>query len=319
VTRPFRFGLQTGRITDPVEWVGLARRAESAGYSSFLIPDHLGRLATFPSLMAAAAATRHVKLGTYVLNQDFRPPAILAQEAASAHLLGGGRLELGIGAGWAKHEYVQAGLPFDEAGVRVARLEEYLRVVKGLLEARAPFSFEGRFFRLAAHQPLPRAADQAPPPILVGGGSRRILGIAGRLADIISVSTRATPDGRVDAPNVRLAAVEDKVGWIRAAAGDRFAAIELNMTVRHVILTADRRAAARRLLAEWTGRGGPMANAERLTEEDVLASPHLAIGSVDEMAEQLRQARARWGFNYFQVGSPDWDAAAPLVERLAGQ
>jgi probable F420-dependent oxidoreductase len=317
--RPFRFGLQAARINDPAGWIELARRAESTGYSSFLIPDHLGRLSTFPALMAAAAATQHIKLGSYVLNQDFRPPAVLAQEAASVHLLTGGRLELGIGAGWAKHEYAQAGLPFDEAGVRVARLDEYLQVVKGLLTASTPFSFAGEYFHIDGYQPLPRADGMAPPRIIVGGGSRHILSSAGRLADVISVSTRATPDGRVDAPNVRLGAVDQKVGWIRAAAADRFADIELNMTLRHVILASDRRAAARALLDEWARPGGMMAGSERLTEDDVLGSPHLAIGTVREIADQLKEARARWGFSYLQVGSADWNASAPLVEHLTGQ
>src|SRR5689334_13572284 len=111
-----------------------------------MVPDHLGRLASFPALMAASAVTRSIKLATYVLNQDFRPPAILAQEAASVQLLTGGRLELGIGAGWAQREYRQAGLRYDPAGVRVERFGEYLEVVKGILHASAPFSFAGRYF-----------------------------------------------------------------------------------------------------------------------------------------------------------------------------
>ena len=141
--RPFRFGLQAARITDPAEWLALARRAEQDGYSTLLIPDHVGRLSTFPALMAAAAVTERIRLGTYVLNQDFRPPAVLAQEAAAVQLLTNGRLELGIGAGWAKHEYVQTGIQFDEGTVRVARFDEYLQVVKGILAAREPYSFEG--------------------------------------------------------------------------------------------------------------------------------------------------------------------------------
>src|SRR3982074_2119899 len=137
--RPFRFGLQTARVMDPREWVALARRAEESGYSSLLIPDHLGRHATFPSLMAAAAATSRITLTPYVLNHDFRPPGVLAQEASSVHVLTDGRLELGLGAGWARHEYLQAGLQYDSAGVRVARFEEYVQILKGLLAATAPF------------------------------------------------------------------------------------------------------------------------------------------------------------------------------------
>src|SRR5437868_1555577 len=166
-----------------------------------MVPDHLGRLATFPALMVAAGATRTIKLASYVLNQDWRPPAILAQEAASVQLLTGGRLELGIGAGWARREYAQAGLEYDNPSTRVTRFGEYLEVVKGILNATEPFTYSGQFFQTDAYQPL-QPGSYAPPPILVGGGSPHILTIAGRLADIISISTRATPDGRVDAPNL---------------------------------------------------------------------------------------------------------------------
>ncbi len=315
--RPFRFGLQAVRVNDPEAWLGLARSAEKAGYSCFMVPDHLGRLSTFPALMAAAAATRSVKLATYVLNQDFRPPAVLAQEAASVQLLTGGRLELGIGAGWAIHEYTQAGLTYDAASVRVARFEEYLEAVKGLLNADAPFSYSGKFFNLENYAPLPKHATS--PPILVGGGSPRILGIAGRLADIISVSTRASADGRVDMPNLSLPAVEDKVKRIQDAAGERFGEIELNMTVRDLRLTNDRRATARDLLNEWASVPQRLANVDRLTEDDVLASPHVAIGSVEQIVEQFEISRERWGFNYLEVSSTDAEAVAPVMERLNGR
>src|SRR5947209_1392488 len=264
--------------------------------------------------MAAAAATREVRLAPYVLNQDFRPPAVLAQEAATVQSLTGGRLELGIGAGWARHEYTQTGLTYDSAAVRVARFEEYLQVVKGLLNASAPFSYAGKFFTLDSYAPLP--VHFTPPPILVGGGSPRILAISGRLADIISVSTRASADGRVDMPNIALAAVENKVRCIREAAGDRFDQIELNMTVRDVRLTTDRRAAARQLLTEWASIPGVLANVDQVSEDDVLDSPHVAIGSVDQIVEQLEMARKRWGFNYLEVSSTDAEAVAPIMERL---
>jgi probable F420-dependent oxidoreductase len=152
--RPFRFGFQAARVNEPKEWAELARCAEEAGYSCFMVPDHLGRLAPFPALMVAAAATHAVKLATYVLNQDWRPPAILAQEAASVQLLTHGRLELGIGAGWAQREYRQVGIPYDSARVRVSRFSEYLEVVKGALHAAAPFSFNGTYINVDQYMPV---------------------------------------------------------------------------------------------------------------------------------------------------------------------
>jgi probable F420-dependent oxidoreductase len=315
--RPFRFGFQAARVNDPRDWVGLARSAEEAGYACFMVPDHLGRLATFPALMAAASATRDIKLATYVLNQDWRPPGLLAQEAASVQLLTGGRLELGIGAGWAQREYRQVGIAYDSPGVRVSRLDEYLQVVKGVLHASEPFSFDAQFFKLDRFAPLSPACT--PPPILVGGGSPRILAIAGRLADIISVSTRATPDGRVDMSNIALAAVEHKVECVRAAAGERFSDIELNMTVREVRLTDDRRATARELLNAWASVPSRYANLDRLSEDDVLDSPHMAIGTVQQIVEQFEIARERWGFAYQEVSSSDAEAVAPIMERLNGR
>jgi probable F420-dependent oxidoreductase len=317
VSPRFRFGLQAARTLDPADWLDLARRTEADGYASLMVPDHLPRLATFPALMAAAAVTSRITLTTYVLNQDFRPPGILAQEAASVHLLTGGRLELGLGAGWAEPEYHQAGLQFDTARVRVERFDEYLQVVRGLLHADTPFSFAGRWFTLREFQPLPRKAEYGVPPILVGGGSPRILASAARYADVISLSTRATPDSRIDTPNLTLAAVEAKVAAIRVAAGDRFADIALNMTVRDVRVADDRYAAASQLLAEWRA-GHMMANTEGLSVQDVLDSPHLAIGTVAQIVEQLEAQRARWGIAYFEVDSRDADAIAPVVARLAG-
>ncbi|HEY1296269.1 MAG TPA: TIGR03621 family F420-dependent LLM class oxidoreductase [Chloroflexota bacterium] len=315
--RPFRFGLAAARFNEPEQWRAYARRAEEAGYDCFMVPDHLGRLTTFPALMAAADATRHIKLATYVLNQDFRPPGLLAHEAASVHLLTGGRLQLGIGAGWALREYTQLGLKYDAAGVRVSRFEEYLEVVRGVLHATQPFSYAGKFFTLENCAPL-EPHFSPPPPILVGGGSPRIMGIAGRLADIISVATRATADGRVDMPNISLAAVEDKVRRIRGAAGDRFDQIQLNITMRDLRVTEDRRAAAREMLNAWS-QAPMMANVDQLTEDDVLESPFVAVGTVDQIVEQFEKARARWGFSFLEIYNSDFEALAPFMERLNGR
>ena len=232
-------------------------------------------------------------------------------------MLTGGRLELGIGGGWAKREYAQAGVQYDSARTRIERFGEYLQIVKGILNAKEPFSFSGRFFQCERFQPQPGYAT--PPPILVGGGSPRILALSGQLADIISISTRASADGRVDMPNIRLAAVENKLRFIREAAMDRFDDIELNMTVRDVRVTDDRRAAARDLLNEWASLPARLANVDQLTEDDVLSSPHEAIGTVQQLVEQFEVARERWGIAYLEVSSTDHAAIAPIMSALAGR
>jgi probable F420-dependent oxidoreductase len=317
--RPFRFGLQATRIHDPAAWLAHARRAEQDGYSTLLIPDHVGRLSPFPALMAAAAVTERLNLGTWVLNQDFRPPAVLAQEVAAVQILTNGRLELGIGAGWAKQEYLQTGLQFDEGKVRVARFGEYLQIVKEMLAARAPYSFRGQWFTLEAYPPLPHLEFQPAPRIAVGGGSKMVLSIAGRLADTISVATRATPDGLFDVSNMTRASVENKLRWIREAAGDRYGEIELNMTLRFVRVVEDRRAAARTILEQWRAPGSRVARVDELGEDDILESPYFALGTVGQIVEQLQAAREQWGFSYIQVGGEDIDVFAPIMERLVGK
>ena len=309
--------MQAARVNSPGEWRDLARFAEAAGYASFMIPDHLGRMSTFPALMAAAAVTRSIKLSTYVLNQDWRAPAILAQEAGTVHLLTDGRLELGIGAGWARREYEAAGLQYDSARVRVDRFDEYLQVVKGILHATEPFSFDGQFFHIRDFAPQP--GFDTPPPILVGGGSPRILATSGRLADIISISTRASADGRVDMANIKRDAVEKKVSAIRGAAGDRFAQIELNMTIRELRVTDDRRAAARAILESWQAAPNRYANVDQLTEDDLLESPHEAIGTVNEIVEQWEAMRETWDIAFMEISSSDHDAVAPILAALKGR
>jgi probable F420-dependent oxidoreductase len=317
MARPFHFGLQAARIHDPAEWRAIARRTEADGYSSFLIPDHVGRLSPFPALMAAAAVTNTITLATYVLNQDFRPPAVLAQEVAAVHLLTDGRLVLGLGAGWAKQEYAQTGIQFDDASTRVARFDEYVQVVKGLLNADGPFSYDGKWFKLDSYPLLPRPASMAPPKILIGGGSKHVLSIAGRLADIISVATRATPEGFIDATNMTRRAVETKLRWISDAAGDRFDDIELNVTIREIRVTQDREAGARDILAGWTAPGSRMGRADELTVDDVLSSPYLCIGTEDQIVSQLEADRESLGFNYIEVDGKDIDAFAPIMARLS--
>jgi probable F420-dependent oxidoreductase len=317
--RPFRFGLQAPRISDPAAWLALARRVERDGYSTLLVPDHVGRLSPFPAVMAAAAVTERLNLGTWVLNQDFRPPAVLAQEVAAVQILTNGRLELGIGAGWAKQEYLQTGLQFDEGKVRVARFGEYLQVVKELISARQPYSFKGQWFTLEEYPPLPHLDLQPPPPIVVGGGSKMVLSIAGRLADTISVATRATPDGLFDVSNMTRASVENKLRWIREAAGDRYGEIELNMTLRFVRVVEDRRAAARTILEQWRAPGSRVARVDELGEDDILESPYFALGTIGQIVEQIQAAREQWGFSYIQVGGEDMDLFAPIMERLVGQ
>lgn len=305
--RPFRFGVTAVRARDGAEWRQKARRAEALGFSTLLVWDHLGdQLAPIPALMAAADATSRLRVGTYVLCNDFRHPAILAKEVATLDLLSGGRLELGIGAGWQGEEYDQAGLPFDPAGVRVARLEEAVQLIKRLLRG-GRVSFEGAHYRVRDLECAPAAAQRPHPPIMIGGGRPRVLQLAAREADIVSLKAPTHPDGSLD---VRAAAVEriaPLVATVHEHAGARAGSLELQLRLQQIVVVEDRDEAARRL-----------AEQHRCSPEDVLNCAYMLVGSVEQMAETLRQRRRQLGLSYLVVGEEQSEQAAPLIQALAG-
>jgi len=305
--RPFRFGIQ-GRSTGPRdEWLAMVRRVEELGYSSYLALDHFVRgLDPVASLTAAAMATTSLRVGSFVFDNDFRHPALLAKAAATLDLLSDGRLELGIGAGWLKEEYDQTGIPFDPAGVRIARMTEAVGLIKRIFTEEHPVSFAGDHYTVIDLVCPPHPVQRPHPPIIIGGGSRRILSVAAREADIVGITTRAHADGSKDTADLTAAATDQKSSWIREAAGERLADIELNAVVSDVIVTDDRQAAAERLASAY---GVPPA--------EILASPLVLIGSTDEMVERLLERRERFGFSYIVVTEPNMDKLAPVVARLA--
>ncbi len=313
--RRFRFGVVGESIRTAERLVATARRAEDLGYATLLLRDHVvpasfgDQLAPLVALTAAAAATRTLRVGTLVLDNDFRHPVMLAKEAATLDLVSGGRLELGIGAGWLAEEYERAGLTFDPAGVRVDRLAESLRVLKGLFSG-SPLTYAGTHYVVWELTGFPLPAQRPHPPILVGAGSRRMLGIAGREADIVGILPRALPNGTIsdDLSERSPEAIARKVGWVRDGAGDRFADVELSMMIS-VTVADDYRAAADTVAAE---RGWPGA------ADQVLDMPSQFIGSVDRIVGLMRKRRERYGCTYFVVADGDMDALAPVVARLAG-
>jgi probable F420-dependent oxidoreductase len=314
--RPFRFGVMGESIRSGEELIGTASRAEALGYSTLLLRDHFVRepfgdqLAPMVALMAAAGATRMLRVGAQVLDNDYRHPVLLAKEAATLDLLSGGRLELGIGAGWLREEYERAGMAFDAAGTRVSRLEESLRLLKALLSG-SPVKFDGNHYQVSDLESFPRPARRPHPPILVGAGSRRMLGIAGREADIVSILPKALPNGTIsdDLAERSPETVTRKVDWVREAAAPRGAEVELSMIVT-VAIAADHRREAERIAAK-RGWGG-------VEVEQLLRMPGLFLGTVERIAEQMRERRERCGFSYYVVSDRDMEAFGPVVERLSG-
>jgi probable F420-dependent oxidoreductase len=306
--RRFRFGAQVA-YASAGNWATTARRVEELGYSTLLMPDHFDdQLAPVPALAAAAAATTTLRVGSLVFDNDYRHPLVLAKETATLDALSGGRFELGLGAGWQRSDYEQSGIPYDPAVTRVDRLAEALAVVKGLW-AGGCFSHTGRHYRITNHPGTPRPVQRPRPPILLGGGSRQVLSLAGREADIVNVNfdLRSGTVGSHLGASATEAATKEKLCWVRDGAGRRFDELELGVTV-YVAAVTD----ARDDVAAGIGRGFG------LSAKDVLGTPHFLVGTLDEMADDLEHRRAELGFSYIAFSGGSWPELAPLVDRLAG-
>ena len=310
--RRFRFGVQLARATSAEEWAALARRTEDLGYATLFLPDHFeDQLAPVPAMMAAAAATTELRVGTLVFDNDYKHPVVLAKECATLDLLTGGRFELGLGAGWMRSDYDHAGMPFDANGVRVDRMAEGLAVLKGLF-AEGPFSFAGEHYEISEMDGLPKPLTRPHPPILIGGGGRRMLGIAAREADIVGINA-AIPGGAVDGAAIADAtaeATDRKSGWVRELAGDRYDDLEINC-LSLMTLVVDR---PEQQLETAEGMAGMFG----LPADEVLQGPHTIIGTVEQVVDLLEARRDRWDMSYVVVQGDALEAFAPVVARLAG-
>lgn len=317
--RPIRFGSSSGVYARDAETLlAKARASEEAGYATFAFGDHFSLpLAPLVALQAVAAATSKLRLTTTVLDQDFRHPAVLAKEAATVDLLSGGRLELGIGAGWMQADYDQGGIPFDRAGVRIRRLEELAVILRGVWTSET-FSFDGEFFTLKDLPCLPSPA-QAPPPILIAGGGPKLLAVAGRQADIVAIAAPASSGGQAVNPvEFSSKAYEQKIGWVQEAAGDRFAAIELNSVLLGLVVLDDGACGTAEVMAAVERVGARLGGIE-MTEAEVRDSPAFAIGSLGQVTEKLLEQRARLGLSYYSVGYVERpEMAEAVIAALSG-
>jgi probable F420-dependent oxidoreductase len=291
----------------------MARHAEELGYSTVLLPDHLGdQLSPVPALVAAADATSTLRVGSLVFDNDFRHPVMLAKEAATLDVLCGGRLELGVGAGWMKPEYERAGIPFEPASVRIARMEEAIRIIKGLF-ADGPVDFTGQHYTISGLEGFPKPVQRPHPPLHIGGGGKLLLSIAAREADIIGFLPRARPDGQgQDMMDGTAEALEQKISWVRDEAGARFAELELGILVAQVFTTQDREQMAQ-LLASTIARG------VEVSTDVILQVPYLLIGTIEQMCEDLLARRERYGISYISVFEQSLETLAPVVARLANR
>jgi probable F420-dependent oxidoreductase len=287
-------------------WRESARVAEELGYSALYITDHLdAQFGPLVALAVAAEATTTLHVGTLVLNNDLRNPVILAKEMAALGLAADGRVEVGLGAGWLRTDYDEAGIEYRDARTRVDRLAESLTILKSLW-TDGEATFDGAHYTVHAARCEPR--PPSPPRIIVGGGSKRILSLAATTADTVGINTSLASGekGGDVASQATFDHYDTCLRWIREAAGDRFTSLELQITAVAAMVVETRRAALRS--ATMLGFPG----------EAALDLPVLLIGSVDELCERLIERRERWGFSNVVVPDHAVHSFAPVVARLAG-
>jgi probable F420-dependent oxidoreductase len=307
--RPFRFGVAAETVRTVGELTAVAQRAEQLGYATLTLRDHFvpepfgDQLAPLVALTAVACATSSLRVGTLVLANDYRHPVMLAKEAATLDHVSGGRLELGMGAGWLRAEYEQAGIPFDAPGARVDRLEEALQIVGGLLSGEKT-SFEGAHYTVRELTVFPRPTRR--PPLLIGAGSPRVLRLAGRYADIAGILPRALPDGTISTEITERMpdTIARKVDQVKAQGRD----VELSMMVSPTFGPDPREAAAH--VAVQRGWGPSLAPL-------VLDMPSQLLGPPEHIAEQLTTRRDAYGFTYYVVSDRDMENFAPVVALLS--
>ncbi len=306
---PFRFTLQASHLGHPDELRPLARRAEDVGVATLTVADHMDdQLAPFAALMAAADATTTLRVGTMVLANDYRHPAVLAKEAATIDVLSGGRLELGLGAGWMTADYESTGIAMDPPGVRVDRLEEAVQIVTALWGGE-PVDFEGEHYRVKGLVGLPRPLQRPGPPLVIGGGGRRVLGIAARYADVVALNPKLRA-GVIDhraGSSATAAATEAKLAHVREVAGERFDELEIATRIHLAIVTDDRDS----IYDAFAGGFG-------LTPDEAKGSPHALCGTVEQIVDDLVERRERFGISTIGLSASSLDDMAPVIERLAG-
>ena len=305
----FRFALQASGAASPAAWRELARKSEDLGFSTLYVPDHLDdQWAPMVAATVAAEATTTLRVGTLVLDNDFRHPVVVAKEAATLDVVTGGRFEFGIGAGWLRTDYEQSGIAMDRPSVRVARLAESLEIMRAMWRDGSA-TFEGEHYRVNAALGTPAPVTPGGPPLVVGGGGRRVLTLAGRYADIVSVVPALTAGhiGREVAAESVVEKYVERVRWAREAAGDRAAELELQCWTVAVQVVPN----AQEVIES-------MAPLFDLTPDQLRAAPLALIGTAGEIVEMLRKRREELGFSYVVVHEPEMDALAPVIAELAG-
>lgn len=313
---PFRFGILAETMESASHWRKNAQITEELGYCSLLIRDHFNpdfegnTYAPIAALSAAALSTTTLRVGTLVLDNDFRHPIVMAKELATLDVMSQGRVEVGLGAGWLQSEYEQMGIPFDAPQIRVDRLEEAITIYKQFFAGDC-FSFKGQHYQIENLKPFPISEQRPHPTLLIGAGKKRMCQLAGREANIVGLMSVNTRDGTVFAePHLLLPeTLEQKLAWVREGAGARFNEIEFSI-VASVYATDDRESIAREIIER---------NGWQLSPEDVLTMPTRLIGTVDEIIQQIQRQREQFGISYYVLADKYREIFAPVANELNGK
>ena len=310
--RPFRFGVSAiAGSSSSARWREKARKVEDLGYSTLFALDHVKNtlLAPIAAISFAAEATKTLRVGTLVVDNDFRHPGLLAKEMATIDLLSEGRLELGIGAGWWLDDYTALGMPFDPPGIRIDRLCETVDIVKQFFGG-GMVNHRGAYYDIQGLEARPSVVQKPRPPLILGGSRRRMLSLGAREADIVSVNCSMEESGPTSLASGQSSTVDatlQKIKWIREAAPDRFDSLELQCPL-HVVSVAEDPSSEIEAFAAQYG----------VDDREARASPIALFGSIDEIAERLEERRELFGFSYLSIPDRALDAFAPVVSRLAG-
>ena len=308
-TRPMRFATQSGGAPSGQEWIDRAKRLEALGYDTLAMPDHMigGAWAAMPALAIAATVTQKLRVGTLVIDNDFRNPTVFARECATVDVLTNGRFELGIGAGWLDRDYRSTGIPFDRGRVRVARLAEAVTLMKRLF-TEEQVTFSGEYYKVEKAECRPKPVQQPHPPFLIAGGGADILALAGREANIVAiVAAGITGAGKTPPERFRLETMREQIGIVRDAAGARFGEIELSMFL-DCTLTDDRE----KTIAEMAGKG-------KVEPDAVRNNAYRGIGTLREIRDHIVRVRDAIGVTYFCLRGPDVESFGPIVSELTGK
>jgi probable F420-dependent oxidoreductase len=308
-SRSIRFATQAGSAPSGPEWIDRAKRLEALGYDTIAMPDHMigGAWAAMPALAVAATVTQKLRVGTLVIDNDFRNPTVFARECATVDVLTNGRFELGIGAGWLDRDYRSTGIPFDRGRVRVARLAEAVALIKRLF-TEEQVTFAGEYYKVEQAECRPKPVQQPHPPFLIAGGGADILALAGREANIVAiVPSGITGSGQIPPEKFRFETMRKQIGIVRDAAGARFSEIELSMFL-DCTLTDDRE----KTIAEMAEKG-------KVEPEVVRNNAYRGIGTLREIRDHIVRLRDAIGVTYFCLRGPDVESFGPIVSELTGK